>query len=432
MLSKYFKNKIVQNAGWIIAEKIIQMAISLIISLITARYLGPANYGIINYAAAYTGIFFSLSTLGINSIIVKEIKDNPLEEGKVMGTTLGLQLLASILSYISILGIVLFVDAGETTTLLVVGLNCISILCNVLGTMRFWFQSKLKSKITVSCTLIAYIITSIYKVLLVVNGESVVFFAIAISIDYLICGMLLYISYRRNKGQKLKFSWRYGKILLGKSHHFILSGIMISIYAQTDKFMLKQMVNSTEIGYYSTACAICNMWCFVLSAIIDSMQPSIIDAHKTNKDMFDKKNKLLYAIVFYVSACVSVVFSIFAELIVYILYGTAYLSAAMPLRIVTWYTSFSYLGVARNTWIVCNNKQKYLKYVYLISAVLNVFLNILFIPLWGASGAATASVITQLATLIFPLFIRDFRANTLLMVDAILLKGLRRKNNNNF
>ena len=427
MINKYLKNKIARNAGWIIAEKIIQMVISLIISLITARYLGPANYGIINYAGAYTGIFFSLSTLGINSIIVKEILDNPSEEGKVMGTTLVLQLIASIFSYISIIGIVFIVDVGEPTTILVVGLNCISILFNILGTMRFWFQSKLKSKITASCTLIAYIITSLYKLFLVISGKGVVYFALSISIDYLILGILLYISYKKNNGQKLKFSWEYGKVILSKSHHFILSGIMISIYAQTDKFMLKQMVNATEIGYYSTACAICNMWCFVLSAIIDSMQPSIIDAYKTNKETFDKRNKLLYAIIFYVSVCVSIIFSVFAELIIYILYGNEYIAAAMPLRIVTWYTSFSYLGVARNTWMVCNNKQKYLKYIYLISAVLNVLLNLLFVPVLGASGAAIASVITQVGTIIFPLFIRDFRENTLLMIDAILLRGLRKK-----
>ena len=119
-------------------------------------------------------------------------------------------------------------------------------------------------------------------------------------------------------------------------------------------------------------------------------------------------------------------FSIFAELIVYILYGQEFIAAAMPLRIITWYTSFSYLGVAKNAWVVCNNKQKHLKSIYLISAITNVVLNLFLIPLWGACGAALASLMTQITTvLIAPFFIKDLRENTLLIIDAIKLKGLR-------
>ena len=52
-----FKSKIVKNASWIIVGKIAQMVLSLLISLLTARFLGPANYGIINYASAYIAFF---------------------------------------------------------------------------------------------------------------------------------------------------------------------------------------------------------------------------------------------------------------------------------------------------------------------------------------------------------------------------------------
>ena len=70
MVRRILSNKVAQNAGWIIAEKIIQMFVSLIVGIITTRYLGPTNYGFINYANAYTGFFFALSSLGINSILV--------------------------------------------------------------------------------------------------------------------------------------------------------------------------------------------------------------------------------------------------------------------------------------------------------------------------------------------------------------------------
>ena len=117
---------------------------------------------------------------------------------------------------------------------------------------------------------------------------------------------------------------------------------------------------------------------------------------------------------------------VFGNSIVKILYGEAYLPATSPLKIVCWYTVFSYLGMARNAWIVSTNNQRYLKYICGGAALANVVLNYWLIPIGGASGAAMASLVTQISTIVFiPLFIRDMRPNVKLMLDAFLLKNLK-------
>jgi len=241
--------------------------------------------------------------------------------------------------------------------------------------------------------------------------------------------VLLLVFYRKSGGQKLGFSWEYGKELLSRSKHFILSGLMVAIYAQTDKLMLKQMLDTAQTGFYSTATSVNNMWCFVLAAIIDSMYPGIMESHKAgNEALFQKKNKQLYAAVFYISLFVAVGFSVFADLIIKILYGQAFLPAAAPLRIVAWYTAFSYLGVARNAWIVSKNKQRHLIKLYASAAIGNVVLNFLLIPVWGVNGAALASLSAQVLTgFVLPFFIKDLRENAKLMLDGILLKGVIRR-----
>ena len=124
----------------------------------------------------------------------------------------------------------------------------------------------------------------------------------------------------------------------------------------------------------------------------------------------------------------SLIFALFAEPIIYILYGEAYMPAANPMRIITWYIAFSYLGVARNAWIVSEGKQRYLKYMYLSAAVINIILNAVFIPLAGTAGAALASLITQIFTsMIMPCFFKEMRPNVKLMLEAILLKDVIRK-----
>lgn len=420
------KNKTIKNAGWLIGGRIAQMLINLVVGLLTARYLGPSNFGIINYAAAYTGFFAAFCSLGINSVIVKEFVDNPGEEGKIIGTSLGMKAVSSLLSAVAIICIVSIADAGEPITILVSALCSIGMVFQVFETINYWFQSKLQSKVTAMATFIAYVVTAVYKVVLLILGKDVVWFAFATSIDYICVGFLLLWAYKKNDGGKFVFSWEYGKSVLKKSCHFILPSLMVAVYAQTDKIMLKQMISEAEIGFYSTAVSISTIWCFVLSAIIDSVYPSIMQANKTDEALFIKRNKQLYAVIFYISLFVSLMFTLFAELIVYILYGTDYLPAVAPLRIITWYTAFSYLGVAKNAWVVCRDRQKYLVYVYAAAAFSNVVLNLIFIPKFGASGAAFASLSAQImTTMVVPFFIRGLRENSKMMVEAILLKGIK-------
>ena len=71
------KNKAVKNAGWIIGGKVSNKLLAFVVAIFAARYLGPSNYGLINYAAAYATFFASLCTLGINSVIVKNLVDHP-------------------------------------------------------------------------------------------------------------------------------------------------------------------------------------------------------------------------------------------------------------------------------------------------------------------------------------------------------------------
>ena len=259
---------------------------------------------------------------------------------------------------------------------------------------------------------------------LLATGKSVEWFAISTSIDYMVVAVVLLVMYKKHNGPQFKCSVRKAKELFFSSYHFILAGLMVSIYGSTDKFMLKQMLNESEVGFYSTAVSLCNTWVFLLTAIIDSLYPVILQSFD-NKKLFERKNKQLYAIVFYVSVGVSLLFSLLASPIVSILYGDAYAPAAAPLRIITWYTAFSYLGVARNAWVVSYSKQNYLKYLYIGAAITNVLLNAIMIPLWGASGAALASLLTQISTiLLFPALIKDLQPNVKLMIDAILLKDV--------
>ncbi len=423
MISKIKNSKVLKNISWILAGRIFYMFLSFIVGLLSARYLGPSNYGLIGYATAYTTFFTSICSLGINSIIVKEFIDNPEKEGEIIGTTIVLKLISSFLSLLTIIGISFLVDKGDYLATIIVFLYSISIMFNVFETFKYWFQSKLQSKYVELSSTIAYIAMAIYKIILLVTGKSVKWFALSNSIEFIVIAILLYYIYKRKKGPKLSFSKDQSKNILKKSYHFIISGMMIALYNSTDKFMLKQMVNETEVGYYSTAITIASLSGILLSAIITSVTPVIMELHNKNKHEYERKNKQLYATVFYISLIISLFITLFSNLIINLLYGEKYAASIEVLRVLTWYTAFSYLGVARDPWVVCENLQNFLKYIYIPCAICNIVLNYFMIPSLGATGAALASLITQISTIfIFPLFIKELKPNVKLIIDSIFFK----------
>ncbi|MBQ8783598.1 MAG: flippase [Clostridia bacterium] len=414
-----------KNAIWLIAGKVVQMILSLIVGVLSARYLGPDNYGLLHYGTAWITFFCAFSNLGINSVIVKDFFDYPEEQGKTLGSAILLRFISSSLSAVIVIGCVFLINGNEPLTIAVVSLQSVGLIFNIFEIINYWFQSQYKSKITSIAMVIAYISSSVYKIVLLSLDKDVRWFAFATSVDHIAMALVLWFAYKKYNGPRLRFSLQKAKTLLQSSYHYILSSTMVAIYTQTDKVMLKEMLDEVEVGYYSVASGVCSMWVFVLAAIIDSMYPTILKLHSVDSDGFKKKNKQLYAIVFYVSCVVSVLFLLFGDFGIKLIYGEAYSPASSTLKIVTWYTAFSYLGVARNAWIVSEGKQKYLKYMYCGAAIINVVLNLIFIPLMGASGAALASLITQIFTsILLPMCFKEMRPNAKLMIDAILLKSV--------
>ena len=120
---------------------------------------------------------------------------------------------------------------------------------------------------------------------------------------------------------------------------------------------------------------------------------------------------------------VSLLVGLLSKPIIYILYGSAYLKAAEPLAISIWYETFAMIGSARGIWILCENKNKYVKYYFFVGTIANLILNATLIPIYGMNGAAFATLITQIITsLIAPLFFKETRIHTKLVLDAFLLK----------
>lgn len=415
------RSKVANNAIWIIIGKVAQSLLSLVVGMLTARYMGPSNYGLISYAASIVAFVVPIMNLGLSNVLVQEYTNHPEEEGEIFGSAIIVSILSSLLCIAGVTLFTLSFDRGKPETNLVVVLYSIMLIFQAFELITYWFQAKFLSKYVAIASFISYGVVSAYKIFLLATKSSIYWFAVSNSIDYFLIAVLLILTYKKLGGQHFHFSGHIASRMLSNSKHYIISSLMVTIFAQTDRIMLKGMINEAAVGYYTAAVTCAGISQFIFGALIDSMRPSIFIHKKENDEAgYEKSISQLYCIIIYAALAQSLCMTLLAKFIVQILYGAQYAPSIDVLRVAVWYTTFSYMGTVRNIWILAEGKQKYLWIVNLGGALSNVFLNWFLIPIYGVCGAAIASVITQFfANIIMNWIVPPLKFNNRLILNAL-------------
>ena len=202
-----------------------------------------------------------------------------------------------------------------------------------------------------------------------------------------------------------------------------MASMMMTLFQNTDHIMLKLISGDAENGFYTAAITCATILQFVFIAIVDSMRPVILAGKQTGSADYEKNLSRLYCVTIYMGLAQGIGFSIFAKLMVYIMYGAEFMPTVPVLQVLAWYIIFSYMGPVRNIWILAEGKQSILWKINLAGALMNVAINALLIPVMGAVGAAAASLFTQ----IFTNFILGFIVKPLRENNKLMLKGLNPK-----
>ena len=412
-------NRVFKNAAWIIGCKIMQSLLNLVIGLLTARYLGPSNYGIISYVGSVVAFAAPIMQLGLKQTLIKELIQSPEREGQILGTALVMNVVSSVFCMLGCVAFVAIADAGEKETILVCALYSLTLLFQATEMTQYWFQSKLLSKYPSIAMLCSYIIVAIYKVFLLVTKKSVAWFALSNVLDYCLISVILIILYKKAGGQPLGFRWKTGREMLSRSKYYIIPSLMVMIFQHTDRIMIKLMIGDIETGIYSAAITCVGITGFVFAAVIDSVRPVVLEAKKESPKLYEERVTQLYSIITCMSLAQSIGMTILAKPLVWLMYGPEYARTAGILAVAVWYVTFSYYGVVRNIWILAEEKQKYLTGINLAGAIANVLLNLCLIPWLGAIGAAIASLFTQFFTnVIIGFILKPIRCNNYLMLKS--------------
>jgi len=424
--------KVIANTTWLFADKILQLGMGLLVGLWVARYLQPERFGLLNYAIATAGLFAPIASLGLSSIVIRDLSRDSSNKEEILGTAFVLKNIGSLIALFLTVGTVIILNPTEPDTQLLVVIAAFVTLFQPFETIDFWFQSQVQSKYTVMSTNGAYLIMSIVKVTLINLRASLIAFSWIFSAEYALRALGFVIVYQANGNQILRwrFSQKLAWELLKQSWPMILSDFMIFIYMQIDQIMIKQLTSAEELGLYAAAVKVSGLWYFVPMAIVGSVFPSIVKAKDSSETLYtDRLQKLLY-LMSLISYAVAIPVTLFAQPIVTLLYGKNYLGAAPSLAVLIWAGLFVCLGIARNTWLIAEGLLNFSAATTAVGAVVNIILNFILIPRYGGLGAGIATLIAQmtasyLAHALYPQTRKMFWMQTKALLPIGLLKRIR-------
>src|SRR5438105_4474650 len=94
------------NAGWMLLDRLLRIAISVVVGAWVARYLGPDRYGELAYVLAMLALFYAACGLGLDGPVVRDITQDPHDTATVLGTAFRLRLAAGVVGWLSATAIV--------------------------------------------------------------------------------------------------------------------------------------------------------------------------------------------------------------------------------------------------------------------------------------------------------------------------------------
>lgn len=415
---RYFK-----NTSWMIGEQFLRIISGLFVGIWVARYLGPEQFGLFSYVLAFTAIFGGIAKLGLDGIMVRELANHPEKRDTYLGTAFWLKILGAFIVMGLVAAIVPF-TSNDATTNLFIFIIVAGLVFQSFEVVEFYFQSQVLAKIVSICKVIQLALSSIIKIYLVLTEAKLFWFILVTAFDALSLAISYFIAYklRKNPAFYKHFDPSIAKQLLKDSWPLIFSAIVVMIYMRIDQIMIKEMLGEYEVGIYSAAVRLGEAFYFIPVLITTSLFPAILSAKNQSDKLYKQRLQWLYTFMVWFAIAIALPMTFLSDWLILLLFGQAYQEAGQVVMIYIWASIFVFLGMASGRWYIIENLQRFLLINTSIGAILNVGLNLIFIPKHGLIGAAYATLISYGIAIYLMNFIwKVSRSNFFMLSKSLLL-----------
>jgi len=418
-------NKYLKNTGWLMLARVGSLVIKILVGFAITNYLGKTQNGILNYPTAFTTFFVAAAALGLDGFTTRELLRTPENRDRLLGTAFWLKLAGGI----CIIPLIYFAYILWNTHkpietpliyIVIVGLTGITQAFYITDS---YFQSKVQAKYVMRVQVFGNIISALIKLVFILLKLNVEWFVFALLLDTIILAIGYVYFYNIKVG--IIFKWVFdsalAKYLVKHSWPLALSAVLVSIYMKIDQLMVENYLGTGALGIYSTVVALSESWYFIPVAIVTSVFPAIMNAKRDNPERYMKRLQNMYDIMVWISLSVALFMTFASPIIYHIVYTPEFWDGAHVLTVHVWAGIFVFLGSASGQYLIAEGYTKLSMLRTGMGAIVNIVLNVLWIPKYGIMGAALATLIAYFTATFFILLIPKTRQQGIMMLKSLFL-----------
>lgn len=395
---------IAKNSAVLLTAQVISYIFSFFITIYIARYLGTEGFGILSFALAFTGMFSVLADMGLNTFMVREVAREPAARDRYVTNIFLIKTLLAVLTLILIVVTINLLEYPPETILVVYILSLYIILNSLGGIFNSIFQAYQQMEwqsigtILNSALLLGVVLMAIYLNLDVVAFASSYLLVSAVVLIY---SFLIYI-WKFHLPQ-FRVDLAFWHPTLGEAWHFGLISIFSTVYVWIDTLILSLFQGNEAVGIYNAAYRLVLVYLFIPTvfnmSIFPVMSRFFIDAQDSLKRTVEK----YFDFMILIGTPLAVGTALLAPEIIMFIFGDQYTGAIIALQILVWSILFIFLNSPFFQLMSSIDRQQTLTRIVAICMVVNIVLNLIFIPRYSYVAASIITVITEFLAFILTL-----------------------------
>lgn len=413
------KNDYVSNSFWLLLEKSSRIISGILVGILVVRYLGDEQFGTIRYGLGVIGILTIFSTLGLDTLLVRELLTRKEKTDTLLGTAFGMRFLGSLVVVAGACFYSFLRDPASVT--FVVFLLSLSIVFQSLAVIDFYFQSQVKGKLTAINQVITLFVSALVKLVLIWAEAPLVWFASMAAFEAGLTALnQLYFFHR--EGQHIR-NWKFNMVeakhLFWLAMPIIFSSFVQLLNQNVDSILIARFLrNMGPVGQYGAGVGISQASYFIPVALCTAVFPGIVN-NRNNPELQQKRLTQLYSLLAWSSLIIIGGAWLIGDLVIGWMYGVRYPMAPVAFKIHILNSFPVYWGTAWGMWMVAQHRQKYILWMQLLSAAVIISLELLLIPRMGIYGAAWALVSGSWVAMVFMLVSYRPAENLKVFVQAL-------------
>ncbi len=383
----------VRTVAWLLSDQVLQTLLTVGVGVVVARKLGPSGLGDLSFALATLALLVPL-VVSHRQLLLRDLIVEPEARAEILGTGAAVGLVSALGAAALAVGFAL-VSGRDSTTEIAMVIAVTSLLGLAIGSWETALQADHRAGELVFVRSGSAIVGAGLKIAVVLGGFGVIGFVSASTAQTFLAAIVCVVLLRRGAAGRVLWhvDRRRFSRLVRESWPFAISALSIAVYMTLDQVMLGVLSNDHAVGIYAAAVRVSESTLLLPMVILASATPVLTRMHRTNPALYRAQTQRLVNALTAAGLLLAVLGGALAKVVVGVLYGEAFHSSAGLLAALLVANIFVFQGIAGSMWIVNEGLQRAYMLRTLTGAAINVGLNLVLIPRYGAIGAAWATLI---------------------------------------